>query len=139
MTTPELEEELDDTGLGGPIVFLAIGVPSLLVGVPWLIGSFIGMGNCNDASDLGGYYYDDSTCENSFIGPLLLSGLLTSVGVPFTIVGSILLPKRISHRSALSDEIELRKNYGQTSFFELRHGPLPTVGGGFSYGFSGTF
>lgn len=137
MTTPELEEELDETGLGGPITFLAIGVPALLIGVPWFIGSMIGWGSCKSVDGLD--YYGTNNCGNAYAGPLLVSGVLLGVGIPFTILGSILLPKRISKRRALNNEIELRNDYGKTSFFELRHGPLPTPGGGFSYGLSGAF
>lgn len=136
MSTPELKEELDDTGLGGPITFLAIGVPSVLIGTPWFIGSLIGMGACETVDT--SYYYDNN-CSNAYVGSLIVSSVLLGVGIPFTILGSIMLPKRISKRRALNNEIELRENYGKTSAFQLRHGPLPTPGGGFSYGFNGTF
>lgn len=136
MSTPELEEELDDTGLGGPITFLAIGVPSVLIGTPWFIGSLIGMGACETVDT--SYYYDNN-CSNAYVGPLIVSSVLLGVGIPFTILGSIMLPKRIAKRRALNNEIELRENYGKASAFQLRHGPLPTPGGGFSYGFNGTF
>jgi hypothetical protein len=119
MTTPQLESELDDTGLGGPITFLAIGVPALLIGVPWFIGSVIGASSCESIDS--SYYFDD-TCDDAYTASLILSGTLIGVGLPFTILGSILLPKRISKRRALSNEIELRTNYGKTAF-DQRRGP----------------
>jgi len=133
MSTPQLEEELDDTGLGGPITFLAIGVPALIIGVPWFVGSLIGADNCNDIADP----YD--TCGDTYTASLILSGTLIGIGLPFTILGSVFLPKRIAQRRALSNEIDLRKGYGKSARLDWHLAPLPTRGLGLSYGLVGSF
>jgi len=133
MSTPQLEEELDDTGLGGPITFLAIGVPALIIGVPWFVGSLIGADNCNDIADP----YD--TCGDTYTASLILSGTLIGIGLPFTILGSVFLPKRIAQRRALSNEIDLRKGYGKSAGLDWHLAPLPTRGLGLSYGLVGSF
>ncbi len=145
-TTFELEAELADTGTGGPIAFLVIGVPALAFGGAWLARSIFRYDECRHdyrygVSD-GNYYYEDERkrpCQTRQVLGMIGGSLAIAVGLPFATLGTILLPLRLAKRGRLTREIELRRKYSGQVNVSLNHTVSPTAGGGLAYVLSGTF
>ena len=127
MSLPELEEELDDASLGGPIVMLAIGGGVALIGGVYSLMFLLTKGAC-DAESLEG----DTTCDTfgtigTVMGVGAIGGALLAGG------GGFFLGSRIGTRRKIKREIKKREgtvSWGVTPM-------INTSGGGL--GLSGSF
>jgi|GEM_PF-3824352 len=119
MSLDDLEDELDDTSLGGPIVMLGVGGGFAIIGGIYSLSFLVVKSACDSSG--GGYYEDDGCDSFGTVGTVLAVGAVG--GAVLATVGGIWLGSRIGTRRELKREI--RKKGGDATGFGRQWAVVP--------------